>query len=523
MATWFEFDYAYLLPLFLGFYRWGMYLVLKVIPALFYKPYPLNYNGEKIGCVGKAESIVKITKKDCTMIIPVYMPEPGFDDCVLSWIASQPKKIVIVSAVVGYQGVVDMVAEMDHKGVEVIVISDPRPGKRAAMYRGLDEVDTELTIFADDDALYYPKLLDSIIQPFKDPMMGGVGTRQIARPKNEDGTWDMWDIIMDMRLFQRYIEIRATSFMGGGASCLSGRTMGYRTKLFKPTQEYYENTFKKAFLSEHFLGQLQLSGDDKCLTRMCINSEYKMYTQICYDCTLSTQFEKGSKLLGQILRWSRNTWRSDLKLLFVEWTVWWKYPWLMFVLLDKIISPFTMVAGPIIVIVAMIMKRNAFIFVGFLAYLVITRTIKGIMYFAYGNPRPPMRWIFYMPHFIIFQYFSAVFRIWALFTLSNRKWGNRNVKVSNKTGKIVYTDENGKRFKDDGDTGDDADPEIEEDLEMGIQVIEVNADEVEHVVLTIVDDDDEKSEKSKSSNDHGSSSIERANDEPWGKSGPSTI
>lgn len=63
--------------------------------------------------------------------------------------------------------------------------------------------------------------------------------------------------------------------MGGGSTCLSGRTMAYRTHLFR------FDGFKNYFLNEHFAGQLQLSGDDKCLTRLCIMSDYKMWHQIC--------------------------------------------------------------------------------------------------------------------------------------------------------------------------------------------------------------------------------------------------
>lgn len=81
--------------------------------------------------------------------------------------------------------------------------------------------------------------------------------------------------LQDMRLYQRYLEYRATTFMGGGSTCLSGRTMAYRTQLFR------FDGFKNYFLNEHFAGQLQLSGDDKCLTRLCIMSDYKMWHQIC--------------------------------------------------------------------------------------------------------------------------------------------------------------------------------------------------------------------------------------------------
>lgn len=51
--------------------------------------------------------------------------------------------------------------------------------------------------------------------------------------------------------------------------------MAYRTRLFQ------FDGFKNYFLNEHFAGQLQLSGDDKCLTRLCIMSDYKMWHQIC--------------------------------------------------------------------------------------------------------------------------------------------------------------------------------------------------------------------------------------------------
>ena len=438
MSEYFEFRWTYMLPFFLGFYRWGMFIILKAIPSFFYREKKLDYEY-------KGPNPEEVSKNDITMIIPLYMPEPGFDECLLSWIKAKPKKIIIVAdKVKGYDQVSELVNNLECGDVIVQVISETEPGKRAAMYRGLEYVDTKITVFADDDALYNPLLLDSLIQPFKDPNMGGVGTRQIARPKNIDGSWDMWDIVMDIRLFQRYVEIRATSFMGGGASCLSGRTMAYRTKLFKPNDKYYKSTFKNLFLNERFAGQLQLSGDDKCLTRICINSNYKMYTQIAYECTLSTQFEKGKKLLKQILRWSRNTWRSDLKLLFVEKKVWFKYPWLTLVLLDKIISPFTMVSGPFIILYITIREQNLFVTVGFLIYLLITRFIKTVLYFFYGNPRPPLWWVVYMPHFILFQYLSSVFRIWALFTLNNSKWGNRLVKINKKTGKVVRTDENHK-------------------------------------------------------------------------------
>lgn len=79
----------------------------------------------------------------------------------------------------------NIVETVNPRATIIRVVEESKPGKRAAMYTGLAYVDTEITVFADDDALYGPAVLKSLIMPFKDPAMGGCGTRQIARPKGD--------------------------------------------------------------------------------------------------------------------------------------------------------------------------------------------------------------------------------------------------------------------------------------------------------------------------------------------------
>ena len=55
-------------------------------------------------------------------------------------------------------------------------------------------------------------------------------------------------------------------------------------------------------------------------------------------------------LFKQILRWSRNTIRSDFKALFLERNVWKKYPFLAIVMFDRFISPITMTLGLIFIL-----------------------------------------------------------------------------------------------------------------------------------------------------------------------------
>lgn len=69
-----------------------------------------------------------------------------------------------------------------------------------------------------------------------------------------------------------------------------------------------------------------VSGDDKFMTRWLVSHGWKMRMQVSPECTLATTFKADSKFFLQILRWTRNTWRSDWKSLVVERCIWRRYP-----------------------------------------------------------------------------------------------------------------------------------------------------------------------------------------------------
>lgn len=180
-------------------------------------------------------------------------------------------------------------------------------------------------------------------------------------------------------------------------------------------------------------------------------------------CTLSTQFETGGKLRAQLLRWSRNSWRSDIKMLFLERSVWRKYPWLAVTSLDKMISPFTMVYGPLAILFYCFWEQNMFILVAFACYILVTRIMKTLMYFTWSRPRPPCRWFWMIGPFIFVQYWGAVIKLYALCTLKDRRWGNREVKV-NAQNEIVRTGEFEDKEEVEGE-GDDAPADMGEGSE----------------------------------------------------------
>jgi hypothetical protein len=69
-----------------------------------------------------------------------------------------------------------------------------------------------------------------------------------------------------------------------------------------------------------------MSGDDKFMTRWVVKMGWKMRMQLSPECTLATTFKADGKFFKQILRWTRNTWRSDFKSLVLERVIWWRYP-----------------------------------------------------------------------------------------------------------------------------------------------------------------------------------------------------
>lgn len=98
-TPWFHFDPVLFLPLWIGIWRWGAYLILKAIPSLLYKPIPISEELE--------QGHVPVSTQMMTMIIPVYMPEPGFEECLQSWVDNRPKTIVVVVDTNSYQQVGD--------------------------------------------------------------------------------------------------------------------------------------------------------------------------------------------------------------------------------------------------------------------------------------------------------------------------------------------------------------------------------------------------------------------------------
>lgn len=434
-------NYAIYLPLWIALARWSAFIFLRVIPSLFYKQIKQIdiSNCEKINDeennkilykLSNGQLIEMVNKEDLTAVVTVYQPPEGFMKAMTSLKFNNPKEVLIIADITCAAEVKEMLSNADFNMDKFIVIPEEQPGKRAALVTGIKHTKTKLVALVDDDAVWCDTFLENLILPFQYPHIGGVGVKQVAAMKSK---WNITDVLADMRLSVRYLELRSTTTIDKGCSCISGRTGCYRTNLLQ-NEDFY-----KEFLNEKFFGMQTLSGDDKFLTRWVSNHGFDTYHQLNNSCKLETTFETAHKLCFQLARWSRNTTRSDFKNLFIERKIWKNHPFTAIVMLDKFITPFILMYGPIFVVIFLIIHGFDYVgLIGFICWIIFSRALR-LCYHLYEKPHH----IIYIPFFIFFQYFQALVRIYAMFTVYNRNWGTRSVSVIGnqvqRTGPVITT------------------------------------------------------------------------------------
>ena len=388
-------ELVYLIPLgVLGIVRWLSWFVRR-IPAVLYRPMRTGH------------------RERLSIVVPVYQEDPEiFRRALDSWVANDVEEIICV---------VDTTDEecmqiARQYGDPVRVVPTDVPGKRDALRLGWTLARTPLVALVDSDTIWAADVASEVCQPFADPLIGGVGTRQnVYNPKG------FWQRLADLYLDYRYMdEIAAQTVMGRAVSCLSGRTAVYRRGLLILHGE--------PFMNETFLGVPCMSGDDKRLTTLTLAAGYDTYLQRSAR-VWSTFPDKGRKFFRQRVRWARNTWRSDLRALGSKWV--WHRPFLAFSMIDKAVSSFTLLFSAGFMVVAL--ASQAWTVAGILGvWWLVSRSAKMLPHLE-RRPKD----VLIMPAFILVSFAMAVVKIWALLTIRTQRWLTRDVAVVD--GEVVRT------------------------------------------------------------------------------------
>ncbi|KAF3929015.1 hypothetical protein ABW20_dc0100617 [Dactylellina cionopaga] len=285
------------------------------------------------------------------------------------------------------------------------------------MVKAIPEVKTKILIFADDDVMWPVTFLPWILAPFENRKIGGVGTSQRLK-RTENRTF--WTILGAFYLERRNFEFSATTHMDGGVSCLSGRTVAYRTKILQ------DKAFMDGFTNELWRGKFALNtDDDNFLTRWIVSHGWDSYEQCHNDCELRTTLSDDSKFLKQCLRWARSNWRSNYTSMFKEKHIWSRQPWCSYALHMATFSPPAFVSD--FGLIYLLYKATAYdpvvqtyATVAQIIWLCCTKVVKLLPHFW----RYPSD-LRYLPISILFGYFHGFIKYYALFTLNETAWGSR--------------------------------------------------------------------------------------------------
>jgi cellulose synthase/poly-beta-1,6-N-acetylglucosamine synthase-like glycosyltransferase len=373
--------------------RWSCWLVRRV-PAVLYRP------------------VVNELRVPVSVVVPVYQEDPVvFTAALESWLANEgvAEVILVIDAS-------DRVCREIAARYPVVVVVTEVPGKRDALRRGWRAARSELVALVDSDTIWAVDVAAQVCQPFADPRIGGVGTRQSVY-----GSTGFLARITDMFLDHRYFDENASqSLVGQAVSCLSGRTAVYRRELLLEVEH--------EFMHETFWGVPCLSGDDKRLTTLILERGHRTFMQRSAE--VWSTFPDGWRVFfRQRLRWARNTWRSDLRALSRRWV--WRHPFLAYTMIDKAVASFTLLLGLAFMISSIVAGHWAFVVVLALWWQ-ISRSAKLLPHL---RRRPSS--FFYIPGYVLVSWLMALIKIQALCTIRQQRWLTREVAVEN--GVVVRT------------------------------------------------------------------------------------
>jgi len=277
-------------------------------------------------------------------------------------------------------------------------------GKRDALCRGVKEAKHDLVVFVDSDSFLDPFAIRNLVQPFKDPKMGGVSGRT-------DVANTYTNVLTKMQSVRYYIAFRimkAAEAYFDAVTCLSGPLACYKKQIILDNMD--------AWLNQRFLGQKATFGDDRAMTNFVLKGHRTSYqdTAIC-----STIVPNKYKIfLKQQMRWKRSWLRESI---IAGKFMWKKEPFMAVFFYMGVVVP----------IVAPIVVTYNLIYVPIIHNIFPTTFLVGIlmmalmMSFAKMFLRKSTTWVFGMVFCI---YYEAVL-LWqmpiAWVTFWKSTWGTR--------------------------------------------------------------------------------------------------
>jgi cellulose synthase/poly-beta-1,6-N-acetylglucosamine synthase-like glycosyltransferase len=342
-----------------------------------------------------------------SVVVPAFREDPDIiERCLDSWLAENPAEVIIVPDV-GDTEVISRLRARANTDPRIKVIPFVHRGKRSALGVAIRDARCEILIFCDSDTNWQPGLLAAVVAPFRDPKVGGVGTRQNVYL----ATTSVWRRVADWMIDVRYLDYVRAQSRAGAVACLSGRTAAYRRSAVMPVLEHLEDEF--------FLGKRCISGDDGRLTWLVLASGYKTVYQSTAR-AMSMFPDNGRAFFKQRIRWSRNSYRTYLTAMWKGWL--WRRPLICQIsVLQIMLTPVTM-GFAVTYLVAWVLHPQKLVALVAVVWLLLGRAVRGI---SHLRERPSDIWV--LPLVAVLTMIIALpVKLYALLTMNVHGWLTRN-------------------------------------------------------------------------------------------------
>ena len=289
---------------------------------------------------------------------------------------------------------------------ERIKYIEPRTnrGKREALALGAKYATHELLVFVDSDSFLAHDAIRNLVQPFRDPKVGGVSGRTDVANTYTNGVTKMQAV----RYYIAFRIMKAAESYFDAVTCLSGPLACYRRSI---VMEHMGE-----WLGQQFLGQRATFGDDRSLTNFVLRKHRTAYqdTAICATIVPNTH----QALLKQQMRWKRSWLRESI---IAGRFIWKKEPFMSLFFYIGLLTP---VLAPVVVIYNLMFVPIAYgIFP--LTFLTGLLLMSLMMSFAQLFFRRSSIW-FYGFLFCIYYEFVLLWQMpIAWFTFWKSTWGTR--------------------------------------------------------------------------------------------------
>lgn len=340
-----------------------------------------------------------------SVVVPVYNEDPQvFARALDSWRDNGAAEIV---AVIDYtdEACRDVFRRWRRTHPRTQLIVTRVPGKRPALADGIRVARGEIVALVDSDTIWERGALAAALCPLADSRIGGVTVRQIvAAPRTL--AQRLYAMQQNLRFLEEYPFLAAID--GSTVHCLSGRTALYRRAALLPALP--------ELVHETFWGEPVISGDDKRLTYLVQSRGWRVAYQ--QSAVVYTPGEARLRVfLKQRLRWARNSWRADLRALSQGWT--WRRPYFALYLIDRALQPLALLMGPIYCLASLLLGlwQPAFFLLG---WWHVSRAVRLLPHLR-RSPRD----IALVPVYVGLNFYFALLKLYALFTLNQQGWITR--------------------------------------------------------------------------------------------------